>query len=74
MKMSRRDRKNEEQLKEEFLKMTETVIKFCGTVSPDKCKKGKCIFSNKRYGCICEAIGMNSPYDWNTDMRGEEDG
>lgn len=64
--------KNEEQLKEEFLKMTETVIKFCGTVSPDKCKEGKCVFSNKRYGCICEAIGMNSPYDWNMEDGNDE--
>ena len=53
------------------------VVEHCGKVSPTTCEKGKCKYSEKVNGCIFEAMGMCSPYDWSLDkaepyMEGDE--
>ena len=65
---------------DELIKELDAVVKHCGKVSPTTCKNGKCRFSHKQYGCVFEAMGMCSPYDWNLDEAapycegGETDG
>lgn len=62
---------NEMQLKEDFINKAKEIVKFCGKVSPEKCRDGKCAYSHSEYGCIFEAMGMQSPYDW--DMEAGDD-
>lgn len=62
--------KSETQLKEEFINSAKEIVRFCGKVSPKKCRDGKCPYTHKEYGCIFEAMGMRSPYDW--DMEGAD--
>lgn len=61
-----------EELREAFISLAKKVQRYCGSVSPEKCRAEKCPFTHKEYGCITEALGMNSPYDW--DMEGDNDG
>lgn len=58
---------------EEVKKMLGQIIEHCGHVSPAACKTGRCKYSHKKWGCVFEAMGMNSPYDWNLDEGGEEE-
>lgn len=61
----------ENDIKKSFLILAKELQKYCGKVSPEKCRKGKCPFTHKTYGCFTEALGMNSPYDWEMEADNE---
>ena len=66
------DVKNVDEFKKEFVEMCGKLQKLCGSVHPDACKKGRCPYTHKEFGCWTEALGMRSPYDWE-DMEAADD-
>lgn len=67
------DNGTEKNIKEAFVILAKELQKYCGKVSPEKCKAEKCPFTHKEYGCFTEAMGMNSPYEWDMEADDEDD-
>lgn len=57
---------------EEVKKMLNEIVEHCGRTSTEDCKAGRCKYSHRTWGCIFEAMEMNSPYDWDLEA-GEDD-